>query len=298
MSKVSILLSVYNGERFVRDAVLSILAQTYREFELLIVDDASTDGTHTILEELAAQDPRIRILTNSTNLGLTKSLNIALAAVGTGDPSSAFGLLRMTEKVWPPQNGIRYIARMDADDIALPDRLEKQLAFLQSHPDIDVVGTAYEWIDEDGAVIGRPHVITDPDDIHRVLPRTNPLLHSSVVMRRSALERVHGYDESFRRAQDYDLWLRLSRTSRMANLPDVLMQKRLARSMISFASERAQLRCAVRARYNAIRRGDIPAWSILYILKPLIASLLPQRFVQWIRVHIFNQRHYAHPTLR
>jgi glycosyltransferase involved in cell wall biosynthesis len=268
---ISVLMSVHNGERFLRDAVLSILNQTFADFEFLIIDDASTDTTTQILRELSAQDSRIHVVTNATNLGLTKSLNIALQSSNS-----------------------EYIARMDADDVALPTRLEKQVVFLEAHADIDVVGTAYEWIDEDDHVMGRPPVITNPDDIHRALPRTNPLLHSSVLMRRSVLGQAHGYDESYRRAQDYDLWLRLSRTSRLANLPDVLMQKRLAKNMISFASERAQLRCAVRARVNALRRGDYPALCAIYLLKPLIASLLPRRVVRWTRLHLFGQRQYEH----
>ncbi len=274
-SKISILLSVHNGERFLREAVLSLLGQTFRDFELLIVDDGSTDATPHILADLAAQDARIRVLTNPQNLGLTKSLNIAIRQVQS-----------------------EYVARMDADDIALPDRLEKQVAFLDSHPDIDVVGTAYEWIDENSQIIGRPRVMTDPDDLHRTLPRTNPLLHSSVLMRGSALERTHGYDETYRRAQDYDLWLRLSRSSRFANLPERLMQKRLAKDMISYASERSQLRCAVRARLASLKRGDYPVWNAIYILKPLIASLLPLALVRWTRIHIFGQKIYTHHSLR
>ena len=272
--KISILLSVHNAERFVHQAVESLLNQTFRDFEFLIIDDASTDATSEILRELAAQDVHIRVITNPTNLGLTKSLNIALA-----------------------QARGNFIARMDADDVALPHRLEKQVAFLETHPDIDVVGTAYEWIDEDDRVIGRPHVITDPDDIHRTLPRTNPLLHSSVMIRRTTLDRVHGYDESYRRAQDYDLWLRLSRTSRMANLPEVLMQKRLVKNMISFASERAQLRCAVRARVSALRRGDYPLWNAIYLLKPFIASILPSRSFDG-HASMCSAKIYAHHSLR
>lgn len=275
MKHISILLSVHNGERFIREAVLSLLNQTFRDFELLIVDDGSNDSTPRILEELAVQDARIRVITNSTNLGLTKSLNVALR-----------------------ESQHDFIARMDADDIALPNRFEKQLAFLDVHPDIDVIGTTYEWIDENGNVIGRPTVITDPDELHRALPRTNPLLHSSVVMRRSALDRAHSYDEHFTRAQDYDLWLRLRRHAHFANLPDVLMQKRLAKSMLSFASERTQLRCAIRARLHALRHGDIAPWTAIYILKPLIASLLPLPLVRWARIHVFDQRHYDHASLR
>jgi len=272
---ISVIMSVYNGERFLRDAVLSVLDQTFHDIELLVIDDASTDGTLHLLEELASRDSRIRILTNSTNLGLTKSLNRALM--------HAQG---------------EFIARLDADDIAFPSRLEKQLAFLASHPDIDIVGTAYEWIDEHGNVIGRPNVITDPDDIHRTFPRTNPLLHSSVLMRRHLLDSTGGYDASYKKAQDYALWLRLAPTHRFANLPEILTQKRLSKDMLSYASERSQLRFAVRARYEALRRGDYPMWYFIYILKPFIASILPRAVVRWIRIHLFHQRQYEHPTLR
>ena len=117
-------------------------------------------------------------------------------------------------------------------------------------------------------------------------------------MRRAALEHAGGYNESYRRAQDYDLWLRLSSHSRMANLPEVLMQKRLAKGMISFANERAQLRCAARARLQALRRGDFPWWNAIYLLKPLVASLLPLSLVRWARVHVFGQKIYAHHSLR
>lgn len=268
-------MSVYNGERFLRDAVLSVLKQTYHDLELIIVDDTSSDSTAKILKDLALHESRIRVFTNRTNLGLTKSLNIGLA-----------------------QARGEFIARLDADDIAFPSRLEKQLAFLALHPDIDIVGTAYEWIDEHGNVIGRPNVITDPNAIHRTLPRTNPLLHSSILMRKHLLESTGGYDESFKKAQDYALWLRLAPTHRFANLPEILTQKRLTKDMLSYASERSQLRFAVRARYEALRRGDYPMWYFIYILKPFIASILPRAVVRWIRVHLFHQRQYEHPTLR
>lgn len=261
-----ILLSIHNNERFVRDAILSILTQTYRDFELLIVNDASTDSTPEILQELAQNDVRIRILTNSTNLGLTKSLSSAL--------KKTRGEL---------------IARMDADDIALPHRLEKQLAFLNAHPDIDMVGTAYEWIDEHGNVIGTPNVVTDPTTLQRRLIRTNPFLHSSILIRRSILERVGGYDTTYKKAQDYDLWLRLSQTCKFSNLPEILMRKRVSKTMISVSTEREQLKNATRARYHAIRRGDYPLWCAVYLFKPWLASVLPRRLVRLIRIHLFKQ---------
>lgn len=272
---ISIILCVHNGKPYVQTAIESVLAQTYGDFELVIVDDASTDGTREILAGFAQKDSRVRVITNDANLGLTKSLNIALREA----------------------QGV-YVARMDADDVALPDRLAKQVAFLDAHPEIDVVGTAYEWIDEDSQVIGRPNVITEPDELHRALIRTNQFLHGSVMMRRAVIEKMGGYDERVKKAQDYELWLRLSRTSQFANLPDVLMQKRMTKNMISFKSEHEQITCALRARVAALRRGDYPLSCVRYLVKPLIAIILPIGMVRWARVHLFGQNIYKHPTLR
>jgi glycosyltransferase involved in cell wall biosynthesis len=272
---VLIILSVHNAKQYANGAIASILAQTFSDFELIIIDDGSTDGTADLLKEFTIKDTRVRIITNETNIGLTRSLNLAL--------KQARG---------------EYIARMDADDIALPNRLERQIAFLKSHPDISIVGTAYEWIDKDGNVIGKPKMITGADAIHRALPRTNPLLHSSVMIRRSALDQVGGYNETMKRAQDYDLWLRLSRTCKFENLSEVLMQKRVTRNIISFKNEREQIRFALLARLNALKRGDFPLWCAIYLLKPFLATILPSPLVTWVRIHLFNQKIYAHESMR
>jgi glycosyltransferase involved in cell wall biosynthesis len=269
-------MSVFNGERFLREAVLSIVKQTFVDFEFLIVDDASTDTTPQILRELAAQDARIRIITNPMNLGLTKSLNIALRLASLA------------------QDG--FTARMDADDIALPTRLENQVDFLESHSDIGVVGTAYEFVDAQNRVVGQKHPPTTDDEIRRSLIRFNPFLHSSVMIRKTLLDEVNGYDESFRRAQDYDLWMRLAPLTKLANLPEVLMQKRFTTTMTSYASEREQIKTAVRIRATAIRRGQYPLWCTLFLLKPFLAMLLPTPLVRFIRIHIFKQNLYSNPS--
>ncbi|MFA4845408.1 MAG: glycosyltransferase [Patescibacteria group bacterium] len=285
MTKLSILMSVWNGERYLRTAVESLLAQTYQEFELLIVNDASSDRTSQILHELSQQDPRVRIITNKTNLGLTRSLNRALQDIQSD-----------------------YVARMDADDIALPDRLEKQVAFLESHPDVGIVGTAYQFIGADNDVIGahrrssriyggqERHPPTQDAQLRRVLIRYNPFLHSSVMIRKTLLDRVHGYDETYHRAQDYDLWMRLSPLTRLANLPDVLMQKRFTTVMISYAKEREQIRSALRVRWNAIRRRQYPWWCCVYLTKPFFATILPASVVRFVRIHIFKQHMYVPST--
>ncbi len=128
--RVSVLMSVYNGERFLRDSVESILGQTFTDFEFLILDDGSTDSTCEILEEYANKDARIVLVRNDRNLGLTRSLNKGLRLV-RGE----------------------YLARQDADDISLPKRLEMQVKFLDAHPEVGVVGSALEIIDENGNTI-------------------------------------------------------------------------------------------------------------------------------------------------
>lgn len=272
---ISVILSVHNGKPYVEQAIKSILAQTYREFEFLIVDDGSTDGSADLLADFAKRDSRVRVMTNKVNLGLTQSLSNALR--------QAQGIC---------------IARMDADDVALPNRLEKQYEFLQTHPEIGVVGTAYDWIDDSGVVIGQPHVITDTRALHAALIRTNPFLHGSVLIRKTLLDEVHGYNDQFKKAQDYDLWLRLSSVCQFANLSEILMHKRMSKHMISFQNEREQLRFAVRARWNAINRNDYPVWTLVYLIKPFIASLLPLPIVRWTRIHLFGQKIYAHPALK
>lgn len=268
---ISVLMSVYNGERYVREAIESILTQTYRDFEFVIVDDGSTDHTSKILTELSKTDTRIKILTNEQNIGLTASLNKALRHA----------------------RGI-YLARMDADDVALSQRLEEQVTFLKAHPDIGMLGTAYAWIDERGNVIGQRDVLTKPHELHRALIRTNPFLHGSIMIRKELLDHVQGYDESYKKAQDYDLWLRLSSTCQFANLPDVLMQKRMTKGMISFQGERSQIRYALRARIEALRRKDYPLWCAIYLVKPFLASILPLKIVRFARVHLFRQTIYKH----
>lgn len=268
-------MSVYNGERYVKEAVKSILAQTYRDFEFLIVDDCSTDKTSTILQDLTKQDPRVHVIKNPINLGLTKSLN----------------------KILKQAQGI-FVARMDADDIALPERLEKQLQFLENDPRVDIVGTAYAWIDEQGNVLGQKNVPCSHQEIHKTLIQANPFLHGSILIRKSTLDATNGYNEHYKKAQDYDLWLRLSSTCRFANLPEVLMQKRMTKNMISFNNEREQIQFALNARLDAIKRGDYAFWCSIYLIKPFLATILPTKLVRHIRVHLFGQKIYSHPSLQ
>lgn len=183
--KVTVLMSVYNGEIYLHDAIDSILNQTFTDFEFLIINDCSTDRTAEILQSY--NDPRIKIINNEKNIGLTKSLNKGLK-IARGE----------------------YIARQDADDVSAPDRLKKEIDFLRAHRDYAVVGTFVKVLNEDSEVILLPVSLIEDAPIRDFFKRSNCLTHGSTMLRKKCLLDVGFYDESIARAQDYDLWLRLS----------------------------------------------------------------------------------------
>lgn len=199
---VSVIMPVYNGARFLREAIDSIRKQTLHDFEFIIIDDGSTDATPAILAGYAAHDARIRIESLPENQGIVAALNYG-CALARG----------------------RYLARMDADDISLPDRLRIQADYLDHHPEIGAVGTSVQHID----VHGTPGVIVHPP-LSPGLIRwraffASPMAHSSVMLRRALFEQVGGYDAGL--AQDYNLWLRMGAITDLANLPEVLLYYRL-----------------------------------------------------------------------
>ncbi|HMR63834.1 MAG TPA: glycosyltransferase [Anaerolineae bacterium] len=200
---VSVMMTVYNGEKYVSQAIHSIRRQSLADFEFVIVDDGSTDRTPELLAEAQARDSRLKVIT-AARLGRAKALNLA----------------------WREASGA-YIANLDADDLAEPARLERQLAYLQQQPDIGLLGTACRVLDnkkESERVVYQP--LTDAE-LRRRLVRQNPFVHSSVMMPRRVLESLGGYNEHFRISVDYELWVRLAQKYRLANLPDVLTAKRV-----------------------------------------------------------------------
>ena len=183
--KVSVLMSVYNDAVYLDEAIESILNQTFTDFEFLIINDGSTDGSRDII--LSYADPRIRLVDNEVNLGLPVSLNKGIR-LAKGE----------------------YIARQDADDVSLPDRLAQQAAFLDAHSDVTVVGCWWEWIDVDGDVFATGEIPNSNTIIKAKLVQHNVKFpHGCMMIRREALVRIGGYDRQFRFTQDLDLWLRM-----------------------------------------------------------------------------------------
>lgn len=246
---VSVLMGVRDGARWLPAAIESVLGQTLTDLELIVVDDGSTDATSELLR--AVRDPRL-VVERQPASGLTRALNVAL--------DRARGSL---------------LARLDADDAALPDRLARQCAYLHAHPEVGVLGTAARVVDEAGRDVT---IIQPPEDdrtIRRALIRRNPFVHSSVMLRRALVTSAGGYDTSFSVAQDYDLWLRLSAVTRLANLVEPLVIRRLAAGRVTAGRDDDRLRAEARARWRAVRRGLYPPWAVLFALRPLLALALP-----------------------
>ena len=218
MPRISVIVPIFDSECYLSEAVDSILSQTFEDFELLLFDDGSTDGSSKIAREAAARDSRI-IFLRGDHRGYVSWLNTGLE-VAKGE----------------------LIARMDADDFALPDRFERQVEFLERHSECCVVGTQATRIDPDGSPISRWRVPKDHAEIdgQHIQGRPGAIIHPSVMMRKDALSKAGGYRAGYEPAEDYDLFLRLAEVGRLANLGEALLKYRLHEKCVTFSRAEAQ----------------------------------------------------------
>jgi len=232
---ISVVMSVYNGQTFLAEAVESILGQTFPDFEFVVIDDGSTDRTPEILAAYASRDARIRVF-RQENKGRTESLNIGIAL--------AQG---------------KYIARIDADDIALPDRLNAQLEFMEQHPEVGLLGGPVELINTTGQVIRTVTPPLEDAGIKLLMLRYNPIYHSSVLMRKELVLATGGYRMPFDESEDYDLWLRIGERSGLAILDHPIVQYRIHSNQVSVRKLEHQMLCIIAARTAArLRRSGSP----------------------------------------
>ena len=247
MPVISILMAVHNGEQFLAETLASVAAQTFADFEFLIVDDASSDGSAAILASAAKDDERIRVITNETNLGLTKSLNR-----GLGEAKGEF------------------IARIDADDVCLPQRLEVQLEYMREFPYFVGITSGYEMIDGEGRTLSRVDEALDSAQIEWLLGWNPPAPHPTYFFKRCPVgDEPIFYDEQYRTAQDFALWSRLAQLGPTARLPDVLIKYRRHEGAITHAKRHEQAQnCAEIGRANLA--AHFPA-DVVAKLEPLNA---------------------------
>jgi hypothetical protein len=232
---VSVVMPVRNGERYVERAVRSILTQTLPAIELIVIDDGSTDGTCEILQSLAELDPRVRVVRNP-GAGLVRALNHGLAL-----------------------SRAPIIARMDADDIALPDRLTRQLAAFEARPNLVLLGAQVSRIDDTGRHIGKGRYPVGAQNCREHLALSSPFAHPSVMFRAQAIRSVGGYREAYRHAEDYDLWLRLSEAGEIDNLNERVLEYRVHdRNVTSLHASEQAARAALALVAARARSQDMP----------------------------------------
>jgi glycosyltransferase involved in cell wall biosynthesis len=228
LPRVSVLLPVYNAEEYVPAMLESLHRQTLNDFEVIMVDDGSTDRSGALLEQAAATDARFRLIRQAANTGIVAALNRGL------------------DECRAP-----YVARMDADDIALPDRFARQVAHLEANPDIVALGTALAYIDSTGKSLDRVRRCA----LGGSMLRGNPLLHPTVMLRRGVLEQhAIRYRAEYIYAEDYFLWLELSRLGRLAALDEVAYLYRVSGTTLRSRKLRNMLRATLRVKLTGWRR--------------------------------------------
>jgi len=249
---VSILLSVYNAEETIDRTLESLLAQTFQDFSIVVINDSSRDNTEVHLERWQAifGQERFTLLRNEKNLGLTRSLNRGLATIVTP-----------------------YTARIDADDWWHPTKLERQISFLEAHADYGLIGCSYINI------FGRNEKVVRPPETDQLIKQKifgyNPFAHSTVVFRTGLVQSVSGYDEHIYFGQDYDLWLKLLLKTKFYNIPEVLCY-RTGDAGISQERQNDQIRQYMRTQWKYLQLYRYPFWHYFFLVRPILVLASPE----------------------
>jgi len=252
---VTVILSTYNARAYIEECLAGLAGQSFSGFVVKMVDDASSDDTVDLLQSWCAKDPRFQLVNvHRENRGLTASLNELLGHCDTD-----------------------LVARMDADDISLPRRLERQVEYLARHPKIQVVGSWARDIDETGQVLGVRRVPRTPEKIARMLPLVNPLIHPTVMFRRQTICDIGGYNEKYRYAQDYELWFRcVAHNLQLANIGEPLL---LYRVVTGHTGKRSwhyrKLDAGIRWQGTSLLGYSLPR-RLFYASIPLALGLMPE----------------------
>lgn len=270
---VSVIMPAYNAERTLAEAIESVLAQEFRKFELIIVDDGSSDSTATIIERYARSDARIVILTNAPNQGISRSRNRALG-VARGE----------------------YVACLDSDDVAEPSRLEQQLAFMSKNPDYVLLGSDLTIIDETSAIVGQRVYPHGDHELRKALPRLNPFAQPASMFRAKLARKIGCFREDLPLCEDYDLFFRLAEHGKVGNLAQPLTRYRVSSTQSKTTRLHEMVRYTLLVQQWAGERGwkRSPGDAIYRLfLKSLL--LLPQTVVlflfKWLTYRLVRSSH-------
>lgn len=260
--QISVLMPVYNGEAFLKEAVESILNQTFKNFEFIIVDDGSIDKTGDILKSYSRRDKRIVLIKNKYNLRTSAALNRGLRV--------AMG---------------KYIVRMDADDWSYPDRLERQFAYMESHPKVGVSGGAIEICNEKLKVLNKRRYPIGDQEARKIIFRYSPFAHPATIWRRDILKKVGGYNENIPLSQDYELYFRVGRISLFGNLNQVLLKLRTHKDSSSILRGRFQEQYTLYSRIKAFLEYGYKMSFLdkLYAFVQMLSmAIIPSKLKFWL----------------
>lgn len=269
---VSVVMPAFNAERYIGDAIESILAQTFGDFELIIVNDGSTDGTRATVERYARRDERIYVKSLERNSGGGHARNVAIL--------HARGPL---------------IAVMDADDLSLPERLEKQVRFLQAHPEVGVVGSNIVYMDEHAMPIWERRYWSEDAAIRKYMFLACPLSIGSCMIRKDVIARAGLHDATYQHAEDYELFFRLGRVTQFANIGETLYRYRVHPHSTSFRYARDQARTTIRIRAQFFEEYHATWWDRCYHALDIFALYCMPSGVKWyvisllMRLRFFNR---------
>lgn len=257
---ISVILPVYNGQKYLSEALESLRYQTYPHFEVIAIDDASTDNSLKIMKKIARADSRFKIFHNQVNQKIARTLN--------------FGLTKAKGSL---------IARMDADDVALPNRFQRQLKFLLAHPGVVVVGGQCMTIDKDDHITGKKIFPIKHFDIHELMYTANPIQHPSIMINRSLLPKNFSwYNPRLTPAEDLDLYFRLGKYGLYANLKSVILMYRQHQDSETFRDPKYTFEITQRVRRLAVEKhGYKPTLKskIIALIQTIIITLIPSSLV-------------------
>jgi glycosyltransferase involved in cell wall biosynthesis len=230
--KLSVIMPVFNAEKYLKYAIKSILSQSFKDFEFIIFNDGSKDNSDYIIDEYSKIDLRIKVI-HQNNVGLVATLN-RMVALAQSD----------------------IIARMDADDVSMPDRFEKQMRYLHQNPEVALVSTGVRFIDPEGKALGSSGFPLRDVTFDELMQGNNPIAHPSVVFRKQCVTDAGGYRAAYKHCEDFDLWLRLAAHHRISVLPEILLEYRQHSDKISLLQAPAQVFGVQIARLAAIERKN------------------------------------------
>ena len=266
---ISVVMPAYNSEKYISEAIESILNQTYKNFEFIITNDGSTDKTLSIIKKYAKQDKRIKIINNEKNLGISPSLNNGVKA----------------------SKG-KYIAIMNHDDISLTTRFEEQIKHMEKHPEIGILGTFIETFDERGNVFIRKYPVKD-SKIRKKIFFYSPLSHPSTIIRKEVFSEVGFYKERASPCEDVELYFRVGERYKLENLPKILLRYRIHKSTVTMRKTRLMEKKAnwIRWKYRNSKAYHFGAKEFLYNLLHLISLyIIPTKFKSWVYLKLIQRK--------